>query len=460
MEKSKMWGGRFAKGPDEIMQRINASIEFDQRLFEQDIACSKSHVKMLITQSIICKDDGSKILMGLDQILTEIKTGKLQLRPELEDIHLNIESRLQEIIGDAAGRLHTARSRNDQVATDFRLWIRDAIDRFDLQLRDLQAALIRKGERHFDTLLPGFTHLQPAQPITLGHHMLAYVEMLGRDRSRLSDCRRRLNECPLGSAALAGTSFPIDRFATASSLGFDRPMANSLDAVSARDFAAEFLSAAAILAVNLSRLAEEIVLWASPQFGFVVLSDSFSTGSSIMPQKRNPDAAELARGKTGRILGALQALLVVIKGVPLAYAKDLQEDKEPVFDAADSLMLVIASLTGMLGDMRINKEAMAEALLVGFPTATDLADWLVKELGLPFRDAHHVTGALVRSAEANGCELAELPISEMQKVEKRINESIYSVLTIEASAASRNSFGGTAPHLVLQALAEAKDRYL
>ena len=460
MKKSKMWGGRFTAGPADIMERINASIEFDQRLFEQDIACSKAHVKMLLDQGIISSDDGSKILNGLDQILIEIETGKLQFQLEFEDIHLNIESRLKELIGDAAGRLHTARSRNDQVATDFRLWVRDTIDQLDLQLRDLQAALIELGESHFDTLLPGLTHLQPAQPITFGHYMLAYVEMLGRDRSRLSDCRKRLNECPLGSAALAGTSFPVDRNATALLLGFDRPMPNSLDAVSARDFAAEFLSVAAITAVNLSRFAEEIVLWASPQFGFVELSDSFSTGSSIMPQKRNPDAAELARGKTGRILGSLQALLVVIKGLPLAYAKDLQEDKEPVFDAADSLTLVIAALTGMLEDMKINKEAMVAALAKGYPTATDLADWLVRELDLPFRDAHHVTGVLVRNAESKGCELAELSLSEMQKVEKRINDTVFSVLSVEASAASRTSFGGTAPQLVREALAAAKERYL
>ena len=460
MKKSKMWGGRFAAGPADIMERINASIEFDQRLFEQDIACSKAHVKMLLDQCIINADDGSKILNGLDQILVEIETGKLQFQPELEDIHLNIENRLKELIGDAAGRLHTARSRNDQVATDFRLWVRDTIDQLDLKLRGLQAELIVQGESHFATLLPGLTHLQPAQPITFGHHMLAYVEMLGRDRSRLSDCRQRLNECPLGSAALAGTSFPVDRHATASLLGFDRPMVNSLDAVSARDFAVEFLSVAAITAVNLSRLAEEIVLWASPQFGFVELSDSFSTGSSIMPQKRNPDAAELARGKTGRILGALQALLVVIKGLPLAYAKDLQEDKEPVFDAADSLTLVVAALTGMLRDMKINKDAMLAALAEGFPTATDLADWLVRELDLPFREAHHVTGVLVSIAESKGCGLAGLSLSEMQQVEKRINDSVFSVLSVEDSVASRTSFGGTAPQLVCEALAAAKERYL
>ncbi len=460
MKKSTMWGGRFTAGPADIMEQINASIEFDQRLFEQDIACSKAHAKMLLDQGIIGGDDGSKILNGLDQILIEIETDKFQFQLEFEDIHLNIESRLKELIGDAAGRLHTARSRNDQVATDFRLWVRDTIDQLDIQLRDLQAALIELGENHFDTLLPGLTHLQPAQPITFGHHMLAYVEMLGRDRSRLTDCRKRHNECPLGSAALAGTSFPVDRNATALLLGFDRPMPNSLDAVSARDFAAEFLSVAAITAVNLSRFAEEIVLWASPQFGFVELSDSFSTGSSIMPQKRNPDAAELARGKTGRILGSLHALLVVIKGLPLAYAKDLQEDKEPVFDATDSLTLVIAALTGMLEDMKINKEAMMAALEKGYPTATDLADWLVRELDLPFRDAHHVTGVLVRNAESKGCELAELSLSEMQKVEKRINDAVFSVLSVEASAASRTSFGGTAPQLVREALAAAKERYL
>jgi len=455
-----MWGGRFAAGPSAIMERINASVDFDQRLFAHDIASSKAHAEMLVAQGIISEDDGAAIAEGLDKILVEIESGKFEFKTALEDIHLNIESRLKDMIGEAAGRLHTARSRNDQVATDFRLWIRDAIDGLDSQLQELQSALIGQAETHSDTLLPGFTHLQPAQPVTFGHHMLAYVEMVGRDRSRFDDCRKRVNESPLGAAALAGTSFPIDREATASALGFDRPMANSLDAVSARDFAAEFLSTAAISAVHLSRLAEEIVLWASPQFGFISLSDAFSTGSSIMPQKRNPDAAELARGKSGRILGALQGLLVVMKGLPLAYAKDLQEDKEPVFDAADSLSLVIAALAGMSADMTVNKDAMARALEDGFPTATDLADWLVRELGMPFRDAHHVTGTLVARAEEKGCALAELPLAEMQQVAEGITEAVYSVLSNDASAASRTSFGGTAPERVREAIAAAKERYL
>ena len=455
-----MWGGRFAAGPSAIMERINASVDFDQRLFAHDIASSKAHAEMLVAQGIISEDDGAAIAEGLDKILVEIESGKFEFKTALEDIHLNIESRLKDMIGEAAGRLHTARSRNDQVATDFRLWIRDAIDGLDSQLQELQSALIGQAETHSDTLLPGFTHLQPAQPVTFGHHMLAYVEMVGRDRSRFDDCRKRVNESPLGAAALAGTSFPIDREATASALGFDRPMANSLDAVSARDFAAEFLSTAAISAVHLSRLAEEIVLWASPQFGFISLSDAFSTGSSIMPQKRNPDAAELARGKSGRILGALQGLLVVMKGLPLAYAKDLQEDKEPVFDAADLLSLVIAALAGMSADMTVNKDAMARALEDGFPTATDLADWLVRELGMPFRDAHHVTGTLVARAEEKGCALAELPLAEMQQVAEGITEAVYSVLSNDASAASRTSFGGTAPERVREAIAAAKERYL
>lgn len=442
------------------MERINASVEFDQRLFAQDIAGSKAHAEMLVAQGIIGEEDGAAIQGGLDRILAEIESGDFEFKAALEDIHLNIESRLKDLIGDAAGRLHTARSRNDQVATDFRLWVRDAIDGLDAQLQDLQAALIGQAENHADTLLPGFTHLQPAQPVTFGHHMLAYVEMIGRDRGRFADCRKRVNECPLGAAALAGTSFPIDREATASALGFAWPMANSLDAVSARDFAAEFLSAAALSAVHLSRLAEEIVLWSSPQFGFVGLSDAFSTGSSIMPQKRNPDAAELARGKSGRILGALQGLLVVMKGLPLAYAKDLQEDKEPVFDAADSLSLVIAALAGMAGDMRVNKDAMAAALEDGFPTATDLADWLVRELGLPFRDAHHITGSLVARAEEKGCPLAELPLDDMRQVEEGIAEAVYSVLSNDASVASRTSFGGTAPERVREAIAAAKEHYL
>lgn len=455
-----MWGGRFAAGPDAIMERINASVDFDQRLFAQDIAGSKAHAQMLVAQGIIGAEDGKAIQNGLDTILAEIESGKFEFQTVLEDIHLNIESRLKDLIGDAAGRLHTARSRNDQVATDFRLWVRDAIDGLDAQLMALQAALIAKAEAHVNTLLPGFTHLQPAQPVTFGHHLLAYVEMVGRDRGRFADCRKRLNECPLGAAALAGTSFPIDREATAAALGFEQPTANSLDGVSARDFALEFLSAASISAIHLSRFAEEIVLWCSPQFGFISLSDAFSTGSSIMPQKRNPDAAELARGKSGRILGSLQGLLVVMKGLPLAYAKDLQEDKEPVFDAADSLSLIIAAMAGMVVDMEVNKEAMAKSLEHGFPTATDLADWLVRVLGIPFRNAHHVTGTLVALAESKSCDLAELSLNDMQQVEEGITEDVYSVLSNEASVASRLSFGGTAPERVLEAIAIAKERYL
>ncbi|MDA0656504.1 MAG: argininosuccinate lyase, partial [Proteobacteria bacterium] len=438
----------------------NASVDFDHRLFAQDIAGSKAHAQMLVAQGIIGAEDGKAIQNGLDTILGEIESGKFEFKTVLEDIHLNIESRLKDLIGDASGRLHTARSRNDQVASDFRLWVRDAIDGLDAQLMDLQAALIAKAEAHVNTLLPGFTHLQPAQPVTFGHHLLAYVEMVGRDRGRFADCRKRLNECPLGAAALAGTSFPIDRQATAAALGFEQPMANSLDAVSARDFALEFLSAASISAIHLSRFAEEIVLWCSPQFGFIALSDAFSTGSSIMPQKRNPDAAELARGKSGRILGSLQGLLVVMKGLPLAYAKDLQEDKEPVFDAADSLSLIIAAMAGMVVDMEVNKEAMAKSLEHGFPTATDLADWLVRVLGIPFRNAHHVTGTLVALAESKGCDLAKLSLDDMQQVEEGITEDIYSVLSNEASVASRLSYGGTAPQRVLEAIAKAKERYL
>jgi argininosuccinate lyase len=460
MSKNEMWGGRFAAGPDAIMERINASVDFDQRLFAQDIAGSKAHAQMLVAQGIIGAEDGKAIQNGLDTILAEIESGKFEFQTVLEDIHLNIESRLKDLIGDAAGRLHTARSRNDQVATDFRLWVRDAIDGLDAQLMALQAALIAKAEAHVNTLLPGFTHLQPAQPVTFGHHLLAYVEMVGRDRGRFADCRKRLNECPLGAAALAGTSFPIDREATAAALGFEQPTANSLDGVSARDFALEFLSAASISAIHLSRFAEEIVLWCSPQFGFISLSDAFSTGSSIMPQKRNPDAAELARGKSGRILGSLQGLLVVMKGLPLAYAKDLQEDKEPVFDAADSLSLIIAAMAGMVVDMEVNKEAMAKSLEHGFPTATDLADWLVRVLGIPFRNAHHVTGTLVALAESKSCDLAELSLNDMQQVEEGITEDVYSVLSNEASVASRLSFGGTAPERVLEAIAIAKERYL
>ena len=455
-----MWGGRYAAGPAEIMKRINASIDFDQRLYAQDIMGSKAHCRMLVEQKIITAADGDNILSGLDHILQDIESGNFNFKTTLEDIHMNVEAALAERIGEAAGRLHTGRSRNDQVATDFRLWIRDAIDAIEAQLQYLQGALIKIAEQHADTIMPGYTHLQPAQPVTLGHHLLAYVEMFGRDRERFTDARKRVNESPLGAAALAGTAFPIDRKATAASLGFDRPMANSLDAVSARDFTLEFLAAGSITATHLSRLAEEIVIWASPQFGFVKLSDAFSTGSSIMPQKRNPDAAELARAKVGRILGAFMALTVVMKGLPLAYGKDMQEDKEPTFDATDSLLLAITAMAGMITDLKANSDAMRAALEVGFPTATDLADWLVRELDLPFRKAHHITGRIVSMAEERGCLLEDLPLEVMQTVESGINSSIYSVLSIDASAKSRTSFGGTAPENVRAAVAKARERFL
>jgi len=455
-----MWGGRYASGPSAVMEEINASIGFDRRLFAQDIAGSKAHCRMLVDQGLIAADDGKAIQDGLDAILKEIESGRFEFKTALEDIHLNIEARLAEIIGDAAGRLHTARSRNDQVATDIRLWVRDAIDGLDEQLKALQAALIEKAEAHADTIMPGFTHLQPAQPVTFGHHLLAYVAMVGRDRGRLADCRRRVNESPLGAAALAGTSFDIDRHATAKALGFDVPMENSIDAVSARDFALEFLAALSIAAMHLSRFAEEIVLWCTPQYGFIRLSDAFTTGSSIMPQKRNPDAAELVRAKVGRIVGALTGLLIVLKGLPLAYGKDMQEDKEPVFDAADSLSLSVAAMTGMVKDMAVDAAAMETALAGGFPTATDLADWLVRVLGMPFRRAHHVTGRIVSLAEAQGCSLADLPLAAMQKVEAGITKDIYSVLSNQASVDSRTSFGGTAPARVKAAAKAARERYL
>ena len=460
MSSNTMWGGRYAAGPAEIMKRINASIDFDQRLYAQDIMGSKAHCRMLVEQKIITAADGDNILSGLDHILQDIESGNFNFKTTLEDIHMNVEAALAERIGEAAGRLHTGRRRNDQVATDFRLWIRDAIDAIEAQLQYLQGALIKIAEQHADTIMPGYTHLQPAQPVTLGHHLLAYVEMFGRDRERFTDARKRVNESPLGAAALAGTAFPIDRKATAASLGFDRPMANSLDAVSARDFTLEFLAAGSITATHLSRLAEEIVIWASPQFGFVKLSDAFSTGSSIMPQKRNPDAAELARAKVGRILGAFTALTVVMKGLPLAYGKDMQEDKEPTFDATDSLSLAITAMAGMITDLKANSDAMRAALEVGFPTATDLADWLVRELDLPFRKAHHITGRIVSMAEERGCLLEDLPLEVMQTVESGINSSIYSVLSIDASAKSRTSFGGTAPENVRAAVAKARERFL
>ena len=457
---STIWGGRFEAGPAEVMEEINASIDFDYRLLAQDIAGSRAHCAMLVRQGIISQHDGDAILNGLDAVRQEAEDGGLVFDRALEDVHMNVESRLAELIGEAAGRLHTARSRNDQVATDFRLWVRDAIDGLDESLRNLQAALLDKAEHHAGSIMPGYTHLQAAQPITLGHHLLAYVEMLGRDRGRLADARRRLNECPLGAAALAGTSFPIDRRFTADALDFDRPAANSLDAVSDRDFAMEFLSAGAVLAVHLSRLAEEIVIWSSEPFGFIRLSDAFSTGSSIMPQKRNPDAAELVRAKTGRVIGALNGLLIVMKGLPLAYAKDMQEDKEPVFDAARTLRLSVIAMTGMMEGASFDTVRMRAATEKGFITATDLADWLVRELKVPFRRAHHIVGALVKAAERRGCDLPALPLEAMREVEPALTEDIHAVLTVEHSVTSRTSEGGTAPANVSAAVAEARHRFL
>ncbi|MEP3232462.1 MAG: argininosuccinate lyase [Hyphomicrobiales bacterium] len=445
---NKMWGGRFAKGPDAIMEEINASIDFDQKLAAQDIRGSKAHCSMLVHCGIISKEDGDKIVEGLNTISSEIENGEFAFSRALEDIHMNVESRLRDLIGDAAGRLHTARSRNDQVATDFKLWVRDTIDVIDGQLRDLQLAFVGVAKENTASVMPGFTHLQTAQPVTLGHHMMAYVEMIGRDRGRFQDARKRLNECPLGSAALAGTPFPIDRHRTAEALGFDRPTANSLDGVSDRDFALEALGAASITSIHLSRFAEELVIWCSAQFGFVTLSDAFSTGSSIMPQKRNPDAAELVRAKAGRIIGAMNALMIVMKGLPLAYSKDMQEDKEQTFDALENLSLVIAAMTGMVGDMKPNLEKLGEAAGHGYSTATDLADWLVRELGLPFRDAHHVTGAIVALAEGEGVGLDGLTLEQMQTVEPRLTDGIFDVLTVEKSVASRKAFGGTSPENV------------
>jgi argininosuccinate lyase len=440
-----MWGGRFASGPDAVMQAINASIDFDKRLAREDIAASRAHAAMLGATGIIADSDAGAIREGLLTVLSEIEAGHFVFSTALEDIHMNVESRLRELIGAPAGRLHTARSRNDQVATDFRLWVRGQCDAAVEGLTALMRALVAQAEAGAALVMPGFTHLQVAQPVTWGHHMLAYVEMLDRDRGRFRDARARMNESPLGAAALAGTSFPIDREMTAAALGFDRAMANSIDAVSDRDFALEFLSAAAISATHLSRLAEELVIWSSAQFGFVALSDRFSTGSSIMPQKRNPDAAELVRAKVGRITGALVALLTVMKGLPLAYSKDMQEDKEQVFDAADALMLALAAMTGMAADMQPQAERLRAAAGQGFSTATDLADWLVRRLGLPFREAHHVTGALVRLAEEKSVDLADLDLAEMQAVHAGITAEVFEVLGVEDSAASRTSHGGTAP---------------
>ena len=442
---NKMWGGRFASTPDAIMEEINASIGFDYRFAAQDIRGSQAHLAMLADASIVSREDAEAISKGLDQVRSEIEAGTFTFSRALEDIHMNVESRLADLIGPEAGRLHTARSRNDQVALDFKLWVRDTIDQMDVQLCELQKELAEKALAHAASIMPGFTHLQSAQPITLGHHFLAYVEMLGRDRGRFADARRRLNECPLGSAALAGTSFPINREQTAHALGFDRPTANSLDSVADRDFVLETLSAASITAVHLSRFAEEIVLWATPQFGFARLSDSFSTGSSIMPQKRNPDAAELVRGKSGRIIGALTGLLVVMKGLPLAYSKDMQEDKEGTFDALHSLSLCIAAMTGMVRDIQPDLKRMKASAGAGYSTATDLADWLVKNLQLPFRRAHHVTGSIVKIASDRGVGLEKLSLEDLRSVEPLINEQVFSVLGVDKSVRSRTSYGGTAP---------------
>jgi len=445
---NKMWGGRFTERPDAIMEEINVSIDVDRHLYAQDIAASKAHAAMLAAQGIITANDAKNIKSGLDTILSEIAKGSFDFKRALEDIHMNVESRLGELIGPAAGRLHTARSRNDQVATDFRLYVRDTIDETDAALAAFQHALVERALEHAATVMPGFTHLQTAQPVTFGHHLLAYVEMAARDRGRFADARKRLNESPLGAAALAGTSFPIDRTATAKALGFDRPMANSLDAVSDRDFVLETLSAAAIASVHLSRFAEEIVIWTSPLVGLVRLSDKFTTGSSIMPQKRNPDAAELIRAKAGRISGAFVSLLMVMKGLPLAYSKDMQEDKEAAFLAIDALSLGLAAMTGMVEDMEPNLEKMRAAAAQGFSTATDLADWLVRCAGLPFREAHHVTGRIVKAAENAGLDLAHVPLDTMKKIEPRIDASVFEVLKIDKSVESRRSFGGTAPQNV------------
>jgi len=454
---NQMWGGRFAAGPDAIMEAINASIGFDKRMAAQDIAGSRAHAAMLAATGILSDSDAAAIREGLLTVLSEIEVGKFTFSTALEDIHMNVEARLKTLIGDAAGRLHTARSRNDQVATDFRLWVRDQIDAAIEGLQALIRALLAQAEAGADWVMPGFTHLQTAQPVTWGHHMMAYVEMFARDLSRLRDARARMNECPLGAAALAGTSFPINRDMTAQALGFDRPAANSLDAVSDRDFALEFLSAASICAMHLSRFAEELVIWSSAQFRFVTLSDRFSTGSSIMPQKKNPDAAELIRAKVGRIFGANVALMMVMKGLPLAYSKDMQEDKEQVFDAADNLMLALAAMEGMVKDMTANRSNLAAAAGSGFSTATDLADWLVRVAGIPFRDAHHVTGTLVAMAEAQGCDLPDLTLAQMQSVHAGITDDVFGVLGVENSVASRMSYGGTAPAQVRAQVARWKE---
>ena len=457
---NRMWGGRFEASPDEVMEAINASIDFDRRLYAEDIAGSIAHVTMLAKQGIVSQEDAEAIADGLSRVQAEIEAGDFPFDRALEDIHMNIEARLAALIGPAAGRLHTARSRNDQVATDLRLWLRARLDQADEACRTLQSALIDRAEEHAATVMPGFTHLQVAQPVAFGHHLLAYVEMIGRDRGRLADCRKRLNESPLGAAALAGTSFPIDRAMTAEALGFDRPSANSIDAVSDRDFVVEALAASALIAMHLSRFAEELVLWSSAQFGFIALSDRFSTGSSIMPQKRNPDAAELVRGKSGRIVGALISLLTMMKGLALTYSKDMQEDKEPLFDAFDSLALCLAATTGMVRDMSVNADAMARAAGTGHATATDLADWLVQEAGMPFREAHAITGRVVRLADENGCDLKDLALADLQAIEPQISADVVALLDPATAIARRTSEGGTAPSEVAKQVARARQRFL
>ncbi len=457
---NQLWGGRYAAGPSAVMTAINASIDVDRRLWREDIQGSLAHVAMLAQQGIVRRGDAAKIARGLRRVAAEIESGSFVFKTALEDIHMNVEARLAEIIGKPAGRLHTARSRNDQVATDLALWLRGACAHADRLIAALQRALIDQAERHAATIMPGYTHLQPAQPVTFGHHMLAYVEMLGRDRGRFVDAARRGNRSPLGAAALAGTSFPIDRHATAKALGFDAPMANSLDAVASRDFGLEFLAACTITSTHLSRLAEELVIWTNPLFGFVSLSDAFTTGSSIMPQKRNPDAAELVRAKTGATLGAFIRLATILKGLPLTYGKDMQDDKPAIFEAADALELGLAAMTGMIVDLEANPERMRAAAGGGFSTATDLADWLVRAAGLPFREAHHVTGKLVRLAEERGCDLPELPLDAMRAVDRRITRDVYKVLGVDNAVRSRTSFGGTAPANVRKAAREARRRFL
>ena len=452
----RTWGGRFGGEPDELMTRINASIGFDKRLWREDIAASKAHAAMLWEQGIISEGDAAAILEGLDRITAEYERDGVPERLELEDIHMTVESRLAELIGPAAGRLHTARSRNDQVATDFRLWVRNACDETSNAIRNLQRVLVERADEHAATVMPGFTHLQVAQPATLSHHLMAYYEMLQRDVSRFADARARMNECPLGAAALAGTGFPIDRERTADALGFDRATANSLDSVSDRDFALDYLSAAAQCSLHLSRLAEELIIWASAPFGFVKLSDQFSTGSSIMPQKRNPDAAELVRGHSGRIVGALTSLMVTMKGLPLAYSKDMQDDKEPLFEARDLLIRSLEALAGMLDTVEFVPDRMRAAAAQGYSTATDLADWLVREAGVPFREAHHITGRAVKAAEERGCDLADLPLDVLKSIDERIDQHVYDVLSVDASVRSRTSYGGTAPERVREQIAAAK----